>query len=99
MINLHDLVDYKLTEKQFAQIIGRTRIYQHLPKKEKALILNINFTDDHINIIVKDFFEDDSFCRNEQADINLWNVYNLFTQANKSSYIFTLLFLIECKCL
>lgn len=27
------------------------------------------------------------------GEINLWNVYNLFTQANKSSYIDT--FLIE----
>ena len=40
---------------------------------------------------VKDYFEDDSFCRKEQGDINLWNVYNLFTQANKSSYIDTFL--------
>lgn len=45
----------------------------------------------HINTIMKDYFEDDSFCRNEQGDINLWNVYNLFTQANKSSYLDTFL--------
>ena len=62
-----------------------------MPKKDKALIPSLNFTDSHINTIVKDFFEDDSFCRNEQGDINLWNVYNLFTQANKSSYIDTFL--------
>ena len=55
------------------------------------MIPSLNFTDSHINTIVKDYFEDDSFCRNEQGNINLWNVYNLFTKANKSSYIDTFL--------
>lgn len=91
LLGMKSLAEHSLTETQFAQLIGRTRLYQHLPKKDKALIPNLNFTDGHINTIVKDYFEDDSFCRNEQGDINLWSVYNLFTQANKSSYIDTFL--------
>ena len=63
-------------------------IYQ---KKDKALIPNLNFTDGHINTIAKDYYEDVSFSRNEQGDINLWNVYNLFAEANKFSYIDTFL--------
>lgn len=83
--------DYSLTEHQFAQLLGRTRLYQHLPKKEKLKIPLLQFTDGHINTITKDYYEDESFCRDNAGDINLWNLYNLFTQANKSSYIDTFL--------
>lgn len=91
LLGMKQLAQHSLTECQFAQLIGRTRLYQHLPKNEKTLIPNLNFTDGHINTIAKDYYEDASFRRNEQGDINLWNVYNLFTQANKSSYIDTFL--------
>ncbi|WP_312288380.1 DUF3871 family protein [Chryseobacterium gleum] len=80
-----------LTEHQFAQLLGRSRLYQHLPKKEKLAIPSLNFNDSQLNTVAKDYYEDESFCRNENGDINLWNVYNLFTQANKSSYIDTFL--------
>ncbi|MDN4028684.1 DUF3871 family protein [Chryseobacterium gambrini] len=83
--------DYSLTEHQFAQLLGRTRLYQHLPKKGKLKIPLLQFTDGHINTITKDYYEDENFCRDNAGDINLWNLYNLFTQANKSSYIDTFL--------
>ena len=35
----------------------------------------------------RDYYRDDSFCRDESGDINLWRLYNLFTGANKSTYI------------
>ena len=41
--------------------------------------------------MAKDYYEDKNFCRQEDGRINLWDVYNLFTQANKSSYIDTFL--------
>ncbi len=88
---MKQLSQHSLTEHQFAQMIGRAKLYQYLPKAEKTLIPNLNFTDGHVNTIAKDYYEDTSFSRNEQGDINLWNVYNLFTQANKSSYIDTFL--------
>lgn len=91
LLEMKQLAQHSLTETQFAQLIGRARLYQHLPKNEKSLIPNLNFTDGHVNTIAKDYYEDTSFSRNEQGDINLWNVYNLFTQANKSSYIDTFL--------
>ena len=80
-----------LTEHQFAQLIGKSRLYQHLPKLEKQRIPELNFNDGHINTIAKDYYEDQNFSRLEDGRINLWNVYNLFTQANKSSYIDTFL--------
>lgn len=76
---------------QFAQLIGRTRLYQYLPKNKKSAIPSLNFTDGHISTVAKDYYEDVSFSRNAPGDINLWNLYNLFTQANKSSYIDTFL--------
>ena len=88
---MKQLADYSLTEHQFAQILGRTRLYQHLPKKEKLQIPALHFNDGQINTIAKDYYENESFCRNPDGDINLWNMYNLFTQANKSSYIDTFL--------
>ena len=82
--------DY-LSEHQFAQLIGKSRLYQHLPKSEKQKIPMLNFNDSHINTMAKDYYEDKNFCRQEDGRINLWDVYNLFTQANKSSYIDTFL--------
>ena len=37
--------------------------------------------------MVKDFYSDESFLRNDLGKINLWKLYNLFTGANKMSYI------------
>ena len=89
--NMNDLVDYKLTEKQFAQIIGKSRLYNYLPKNEKALLPELLMNDGHISAIAKDYYNDESFCRESNGEINLWNMYNLFTGANKSSYIDTFL--------
>jgi len=51
---------------------------------------SLNFNDSQLNTIAKDYYEDDSFSR-IYGRINLWNVYNLFIKANKSSYIDTFL--------
>ncbi|MDQ1858310.1 protein of unknown function [Chryseobacterium taichungense] len=91
LMEMKELTQYYLSEHQFAQLIGRSRLYQHLPKSEKQNIPLLNFNDSHINTIAKDYYEDKNFCRQEDGRINLWNVYNLFTQANKSSYIDTFL--------
>ncbi|MEC5158871.1 DUF3871 family protein [Chryseobacterium sp. MP_3.2] len=80
-----------LTEHQFAQLIGKSRLYGYLPKVEKMTVPALNFNDSHINTIAKDYYEDENFSRLEDGRINLWDVYNLFTQANKSSYIDTFL--------
>lgn len=85
------LTEYSLTEKQFAQLIGRSRLYQFLPKKEKVLLPELLLNDGHINAVARDYYLDESFCRGATGEVSLWNVYNLFTGANKSSYIDTFL--------
>ena len=88
---MKELTQEYLTEHQFAQLIGKSRLYQHLPKEEKQKVPLLNFNDSHVNTIAKDYYEDQNFSRMEDGRINLWDVYNLFTQANKSSYIDTFL--------
>ena len=85
--SMKQLAQEYLTEQQFAQLIGRARLYNFLPKQEKSQIPELLLNDGQISTVAKDYYLDDSFCRNDNGDVNLWNVYNLFTGANKSSYI------------
>ena len=81
------LSKHSLSEQQFAQLIGKTKLYQYLPKREKTTIPAFLMNDSQISTIAKDYYQDEDFCRNSEGNINLWDVYNLFTSANKSSYI------------
>ena len=84
--------NYSLTEHQFAQLVGKSRLYQYLPPSERKKLPNMEFTDCHINTVVKSYYGDENFGRRENSsEIDLWRVYNLFTGANKSSYIDTFL--------
>lgn len=78
---------YSLTEQEFALLIGRCRMYKHLPEQEKDSIPPLLFGDNQINTVCKDYFKDDHFSRNFNGSLNLWNMYNLLTGANKSTYI------------
>lgn len=91
LVQMKALSGHSITEHQFAQLLGRARLYQHLPKKDKINIPALNFNDGQLNNIAKDYYENENFGRNSDGDLNLWNMYNLFTQANKSSYIDTFL--------
>ncbi|RPD51149.1 DUF3871 family protein [Paracnuella aquatica] len=82
---------YSLTEQQFAQLIGRCRMYQHLPAGLKQGIPQMQFGDAQINAVCRDYYRDQSFCRDAGGDISLWRLYNLLTAANKQSYIDTFL--------
>jgi hypothetical protein len=81
------LTEHNLTEAQFAQVLGRARLYNYLPNEVKKEIPPLLFTDTQLGSVAKDYFQDNSFCRNDNGDINLWRMYNLFTGANKSSYV------------
>lgn len=87
LLEMKKLTHECLTEQQFAQLIGKCKLYSYLPLAEKQDLPEFNFTDSHLNSIAKDYYEDKSFCRSKDGRINLWDMYNLFTQANKSSYI------------
>jgi hypothetical protein len=88
---LKQLVNHHLTEQQFALLIGRCRMYPHLPFGIKSDISQLEFTDTQMSTVCRDFYTDNSFCKDSQGNINLWKLYNLFTGANKTSYIDTFL--------
>ncbi len=89
---LSTLSDYALNEHQFAQLVGKSRLYQYLPTRtKKALNTVVPISDSQISMVGRDYYEDKSFCRSESGDIDMWKVYNLFTGATKSSYIDTFL--------
>lgn len=85
--HLKQLGKYSISESQFAHLVGRCRMYSHLPVNLKENLPQILFGDQQMGAVVKDFYRDDSFCRDDSGSINLWKLYNLFTGANKSSYI------------
>jgi hypothetical protein len=88
---LQSFQNYSLTEHQFAQLIGKSKLYQCLPVRERKQLPALEFNDSHLNIIARNYYRDASFGKNRDNSINLWNVYNLFTGANKNSYIDTFL--------
>jgi Domain of unknown function, B. Theta Gene description (DUF3871) len=84
---LKQLPNYDLTETQFAHLVGRARLYRHMPDDMRQSIPDLMFGDAQINSVCRDYYSDNSFCSNPDGSINLWKLYNLFTGANKSSYI------------
>lgn len=86
---LKSFAGYGLTEQQFAHLIGRCRMYNFLPTNLRSEIDPLLLSDTQLGAVVKDYYRDDSFCKGEDGNINLWKLYNLFTGANKTSYIDT----------
>ena len=84
---LRELLESSITESQFAKMVGRARMYQYLPPSMKKEIPALPVGDTLISIVVKDYFKDESFCRDKDGSIDLWRLYNLLTGANKSSYV------------
>lgn len=77
-----------MTEHQFAQFLGKSRLYGFLPKAEQKKLPQMLMTDTQIGMIARAYYNDESFGVADGAkEINMWNVYNLLTGANKSSYI------------
>ena len=85
--NMERMSKFHLDEVQFGHIIGKMRMYQHLVREEKVGKLALGLNDNQIGTVVKNYYNDENFNRNEDGSINLWRLYNLFTEANKSSYI------------
>lgn len=79
--------DSYLTEHQFAQFLGKSRLYQCLPPDKKKFLPDMLMTDTQINLVAKAYYQDENFAPKEHNEISMWNVYNLLTGANKSSYI------------
>jgi hypothetical protein len=62
-------------------------MYQFLSASQKKAVPELMFGDQQIAAVCRDFYKDSSFSRDENGNINLWKLYNLFTNSNKSSFI------------
>ncbi len=81
--------DYFLTEQQFAQLLGRCRMYHHLPKHKQQRLPRLYISDSQIGAVARQYYSGPFRATDEGID--LWKLYNLFTGAVKSSYIDTFL--------
>ena len=75
-----------LSEHQFAQILGKMRLYQCLPQSYQKSVPRLLITDTQINSVAKAYMQDSDF-GGFGGDLSMWKFYNLLTGANKSSYI------------
>ena len=89
--HLHYMKAFKdsyMSEHQFAQFLGKSRLYQFLPSEQKKRLPQMLMTDTQISLVAKSYYNDENFALpDNQNVISMWNVYNLLTGANKSSYI------------
>ncbi|WP_177763174.1 DUF3871 family protein [Flavobacterium sp. I3-2] len=85
--SMRAMLNYSIEEEQFARLIGKMKMYNYQSKEVKKNLFPLAITDTQINSIVKDYHNDVDFMKEDDGTINLWNLYNLFTEANKSTYI------------
>ncbi|MCF8272967.1 MAG: DUF3871 family protein [Flavobacteriaceae bacterium] len=85
--NMSTLKDFIINDEQMAHILGKMKIYNQLSKDKKQGVFDLNITDSQINTIVKNYIDDEHFRADDDGYINLWNLYNIFTESTKSNYI------------
>ena len=83
---LQTLTQTRLTETQFAQIVGRMRLYQALPSYQQRRVPKLLITDSQINNVCRDYYSNPNFGVKDST-ISMFDFHNLLTEANKSSYI------------
>lgn len=91
LAELHEFSSYQLAERQFAQLLGRCRLYQFLPADQKKQVPLLKLNDTQLGKVAEAFYKDPNFSVFGNGEVNLWRIYNLLTGANKSSYVDTFL--------
>ena len=84
---MREMQDYTINQEQFAHLVGKMKLYHHLDKSRKQELFDLKTTDSQINTILKNYIDDEHFRADSNGYINLWNLYNLFTESAKSNYI------------
>lgn len=77
-----------LTEQQFANLLGRCRMFPFVDKEAKSNLPNLQLSDRMVSLVAKNYYKDNL---GFGSGISLWDLYNLFTDAVKVSYIDTFL--------
>ncbi len=84
---LRQMCDHTLSENEFAHLIGKLKMYLAKAKAQQNLGFPITLNESQLSKVVKDYYNCENFQRSEDGSISFWNLYNLLTEANKSSYI------------
>jgi hypothetical protein len=71
------------TRNHFEKLIGTIRVQYYHPDNDSTRWLG----DQQIGQVVRGYYENPNFKADSDGNISVWNVYNLFTEANKSSYV------------
>ena len=87
---MQTLTDTSLSETQFAQVVGRMRMFQALSFARQKSMPRLLITDNQINSVCRDYYSNEAFGVKDNA-ISMFDFHNLLTQANKGSYIDTYL--------
>lgn len=90
LFQMQSLTNTSLSETQFAQIVGRMRMFQALSPARQKAIPRLLITDSQINSVCRDYYHNEVFGAKDNA-ISMFDFHNLLTQANKGSYIDTYL--------
>jgi len=77
----------RISADQFAHFLGICRMLHHMPSNERKGYPELLFTDHQLNLMVDGYYNDSNFGRSVDGSIDMWRLYNLFTSANKQSYI------------
>lgn len=85
--NMKQLQDHTINQEQFAHLVGKMKLYNHLDRAQKQGLFELKTTDSQINTIIKNYVDDEHFGADDNGHIDLWNLYNLFTESSKSNYI------------
>ena len=83
---MQQLCNTTMSQHQFCEILGKMRLWQHLPMRLQRSIPQLLITDTQINNVAKSYVNDEDF-GGYGSEINLWNFYNLLNGSVKSSYI------------
>lgn len=84
---MKNTANYSLSEEQFAHLVGKLRMLTSAPKNESNVNFPIGLTDSQVTSVVKQYYNCPNFKRETDGSIKLWNLYQIFSEANKSSYI------------
>lgn len=87
--DLASLGETRVTEQQFANILGRLRLYQFIPGSDvKAMGLPIiTMGDQAVTQAAKNYMTNPNFGKEEGVDITAWQLLNIFNEACKNAYI------------
>jgi len=88
MDSMKNLNNIFMDVHQFAQFLGKGRLYQGLSPKHKMDLPEMLMTDTQMNQVARAYYQDKDFGVDPDfpsKSISMWKVYNLLTQANKLS--------------